>query len=125
MADEKEKDKGATQSAATATATAEKPKEMMVITLADGTELEVEADGKVAKSIKNLEAEQKAAAFKETREKVEKAITEAINDEAEGFEEALADMSVILNFGDDEGAKLHETSKVTIRQRAKRSDAAS
>ena len=102
-----------------------KPVPKVKLTLADGTEIEIATDSRVYASIKNLEEEQKATAFKETRDKFESNVTKVIQSRVKGFEGALEGMSLILDFATDDGAKLHETGKVTIRQRAKRSDSAS
>ena len=106
-------------------AASEKPKEMIKLTLADGTVLELDKSSRVYASLRNLEEEQKTAVFADSRTKFEDAVTKIIQSQTKGFEGALEGMSLVLDFATEDGAKLHETSKITIRQRAKRSDAAS
>ena len=88
----------------------------------NGQRISIEKDGRLHKQIQNLVEDTKAEAFSDRRSMYLEAVTQVLDEQANGFEEVLDGQALIYDFS-QAGPKLHRAELIKLGKRVgKKSD---
>lgn len=91
------------------------PKEMVDVNF-NGQVITIEKDGRLHKQIQNLVEDTKAEAFADRRSMYLEAVSQVLDEQANGFEEVLDGQALIYDFSED-GPKLHRAELIKLGKR--------